>query len=741
MHFQALIIDLAVILGVAAIVTFIFKRINQPVVLGYVIAGILVGPLRPPFLSIREVESVKIWAELGVVFLMFALGLEFSFRRLAKVGASASTTAIIQIITMLSLGVTTAKLLGWSNMDAIFLGCMISISSTTIIVKTFDELNLKAKRFAETVFGILIIEDLAAILMLVGLTNVVMFSRITGMELLLAAGKLALIIGAWFLIGIFVVPRFVRAVDRYGNDEVLTVVSIALCLLLVVVAAYFHYSIALGAFIMGSILAESIAAKRIAHLIQPLKDVFGAVFFVSVGMLLDPQAIMNNMGTIAIISAVIISGQILSVTSGAFLTGQSMKSAIRTGFSMAQIGEFSYIIGSLGVAYHAIREELYPIIIAVSLITTFTTPYLVRTSARVADLLEARLPLRMRILIDSYTKRIQRYSLYSDRRKGLSKGMVTWILNAIVVIILFKLSADQLVPLARKYIPQVFLARAAAWTIGFAFSAPSIWGMLSTTFRSPAVSGDGSGLSPYEGARIISRILTIALIGILSTEYFPVLHTLVVTLGVYGTLFLFFRHQIEGYYQWIEVQFKSGFQADEKTENKSQLHERLAPWDAHLIEVKVPTRSPIIGKSLLELKLRENYGINVVIIIRNGENNIAPRASEILYPGDRILCFATDSEVERFEEDIQVRPDYNNYTPEADAHSLQCFKVKKSCPLNNVSIRMSGIREKFDCIVVGMERAGERIRSPKADLSFLENDVIWIAGEKRQLHRLARVFE
>ncbi|MBX9839842.1 MAG: cation:proton antiporter [Silvanigrellaceae bacterium] len=277
-HIPQLIIDLAVILGVAAIVTYVFRKINQPVVLGYIVAGIIVGPYTHPFFSIVDVDSLKTLAELGVIFLMFALGLEFSFRRLAKVGVSAAGTAIIQIIVMITLGLTTAKLLGWTNMDSIFLGCMIAISSTTIIIKAFEELGLKKKRFAELVFGILIVEDLAAILMIVALTNISLTSSFNGIELLIAGGKLAVVVGAWFLIGIFLVPRLVKKVGQQNNSEMLVVVAIALCLGLVALASYFNYSVALGAFIMGSIIAESPEAKRIEHLVEPLKDIFGAVF-------------------------------------------------------------------------------------------------------------------------------------------------------------------------------------------------------------------------------------------------------------------------------------------------------------------------------------------------------------------------------------------------------------------------------------------------------------------------------
>jgi len=437
MHFPVLIQDLAVILGVAAVITFIFRRIKQPVVLGYIVAGIVVGPHTPAIFTVADTENIKVWAELGVIFLMFTLGLEFSFRRLARVGMSAGMTGMIQIGAMFILGIFSANALGWTKMDAIFLGAMIAISSTTIIIKALEELGLKSKKFAELVFGILIVEDLAAILMLVALTNIVTTSQFGGMQLLFAGGKLGVVVGIWFLVGMFVVPRFVKSVSRHGNDEMLTVVAIGLCLAMVALAAYFHYSVALGAFIMGSVIAESAEAKRIEHLVQPLKDIFGAVFFVSVGMLLNPTTIIDNFGAVILISLVIIVGKLISVTLGAFLTGQTIRSSIQTGFSMAQIGEFSFIIASLGMVYSATSDFLYPIIVAASLITTFTTPYLVKASLPVADFLEKNLPLKVKSNLDSYVAWIQRHSVSNEKHTTLYKSAIKWALNSILVITLF----------------------------------------------------------------------------------------------------------------------------------------------------------------------------------------------------------------------------------------------------------------------------------------------------------------
>lgn len=737
MHLPALIQDLAVILGVAAVITFIFRRIKQPVVLGYIVAGIIVGPYTPDVFSVTDNSSLKVWAELGVIFLMFNLGLEFSFRRLASVGMSAGITATIQIITMLLLGVGTARVLGWSRMDAAFFGCMIAVSSTTIIIKALEELGLKSKRFAELVFGILIVEDLAAILMLVALTNIATTSEVGGLQLLMAGGKLAIVVGAWFVVGMFIVPRSVKSVSRHGNDEMLTVVAISLCLALVALAAHFHYSVALGAFIMGSILAESTEVKRIEHLVQPLRDIFGAVFFVSVGMLLNPHTILDNMGAVALVSAVIIVGKLLSVTMGALLTGQTVKNSVQTGFSMAQVGEFSFIIASLGLTYKVIDERLYPIIVASSLITTFTTPYLIKSSANIANRIEGAIPPRTRQYIENYIAWFQTRSVPSDRRKQMTRTIVQWILNSIVVISFFTIAASRLMPFIGQYIQEGYTARTLGWIVAFVFSAPSIWAML-VIDRDDAKAENAPSRFLKGSTQFIARVLTVALVGLLSVSFFPALITLAITFAVFSVIFIVFKRRIEEYYRWMETQFRSGFQADGEGATNGQPLHRLAPWDAHLVEVRVPARSFVVGHTLLDLQLREKYGLNVVIIVRDGENIVAPMATETIYPSDALLCFATDAEIERFREDLDATSEpLATIQEDAESYELRRFKIAAGTRFDGVSIRGSGIRERFNCMVVGLERDGQRIRSPHSLMPLQEHDVLWIVGHRKHLQILA----
>ncbi len=740
MHFPALLQDLAVILGVAAIVTFIFKLIRQPDVFGYVIAAVIVGPHTPAVFSIKDTVNIKILAELGVIFLMFSLGLEFSFRRLAKVGVSAVVTACIQMGAMMTLGLISAHLLDWGRMDAIFLGCMLAISSTTIIIKALEELKLKTTRFAELVFGILIVQDLVAILMLVSLTNTVTTAQFGASDLMMSALKLAVVVAAWFLVGMFVVPRFIRSVAKHGNDEMLTVVAIGLCLSLVALAARFNYSVALGAFIMGSILAESSEVKRIEHMVEPLKNIFGAVFFVSVGMLFDPHVLVTQWSTILIVSLVVIFGQMIFLTIGAFITGQTLKTAIQTAFTMTQIGEFSFIIASLGLAYGAISHSLYPIVVSVSVITTFTTPYLIRMSGPVADAVNHRIPLRAKEIMDNYCAWIQRRTISNDGQKLLVNGVIKLLLNAVVVVTIFTLSANYLIPVLDEYFQAASTAVGGAWAFAFALSAPSLWAMMNAFVDFYAHSKQNRQVSKGR-ARLVTSIFTVALLGGVSFEYFPTLEILGVTFTLCGVFLMLFRRQVGVYYRWLEFQFESGFQADLGGRVKTGIHARLAPWDARLIEVKVPPGSRIVGKTLIELELREKYGLNVVVISREGQDVVAPKATEFIYPSDILLCFATDLEVERFKFDIESGHIGIDVLSKPEDYGLRRFRISRSSPLNQSTIKNSEIREKFDCISVGIERVQERIRSPMSNTVLLEGDVLWVVGNSLMLNELATLVE
>lgn len=472
-----LIQDLAVILGVASIVTLLFQRIRQPIVLGYLVAGIIIGPYTPPHAFVNDIPNIKILSELGVIFLMFSLGLEFNFHRLARMGIAASITGILEVVLMVFLGILAGKLLGWPFNDCLFLGAALAISSTTIIIKAINELGLTKKRFAEIVVGVLLIEDLLAILLLVALSTIVVTQNIFSANIAAAAGKLALVISGWFIVGYFLIPTILRKIMSYASEETITVVSIGLCLFLVSIAAHFHYSTALGAFIMGSILAETSIIHKIERLTQPIRDIFAAVFFVSVGMLMDPRIIIEQWQVVFLITAITIVGKIFASGFGMLLAGQSLNTSLRVGFSMAQVGEFSFIIIGLGVALNAVSDSLYPIIVAVAVITTFTTPYLMRSSEYLINKIDSRFPGLKKYFFERAhaAQGVISEAQPMSPRKNMA---VCIIINGIVIAIIFILVNQYVFDLAKNLISRVEFVKAACGILSLLLSAPFVWGML-----------------------------------------------------------------------------------------------------------------------------------------------------------------------------------------------------------------------------------------------------------------------
>lgn len=737
MHLPELIHDLGIILGVAAVVTFLFRFLKQPLVLGYVVAGILVGPYSPTILQVTDTESIKTWAELGVVFLMFALGLEFSFRRLAKVGLSAAFTASFQLMVMIGLGYYLASALNWSNIEAVFLGCMIAISSTTIIIKALEELQLKTKKFAELVFGILIVEDLAAVIMLVGLASIASSSSFNSMELLSLAGKMVIIVGSWLLVGIFVVPKMIHRISLFKSNEMLVITSIALCLGLVSLSAYFHFSVALGAFIMGSILAETSQAKKIETLVHPLKDIFGAVFFVSVGMLLDPSVFIDEFYAVIFVCLLVLLGKMFSVSLAALITGQTSSTAIQTGLSMAQIGEFSFIIAGLGLSLEVIDPKIYPIIVAVSIITTFTTPYLIRWAPNLSSWLEDKLPRPILIGIEEYGAWFQRRSSTGEFAKKFYLHGLRWFSSAIVVIIIFLAADQKLRPYLDGYSLEPIFSSLASWIVAFLVSAPFIWSM---TSGYQAQKQNESSMRDFTrtGAVLLRRLLSILLIGILSIEFFPTWISIALTLSVAAISISLFRHRLSGYYHWFESNFLEGFQ-DSQGGKSSQPH-HLLPWDAHLVAIHVKAEASIVGKSLRELKIREYYGVSIVIIKRGNKQITAPSAEMVIYPSDTLLCFGKDEELGEFAKITQASEASNDSVEYEDNYVLGQLEIPKRSFIVGKSIAEIDFQTQHRAMLVGIERAGVRIENPKSDFILEAGDGLWIVAESKQLEALQQLY-
>ncbi|VVC75823.1 Inner membrane protein YbaL [Aquicella siphonis] len=718
-----LIHDLAIMLGVAGFVVLLFQRIHQPVVLGYLVAGMLVGPFTTSHRFITDVTNIKILSELGVIFLMFSLGLEFSFHKLTKVGFSALITGLFDVTLMILVGYGAGAVLGWSHNDRLFLGAALAISSTTIIFKAVNELGLKTKRFAEVIFGVLIVEDLLAILILVGLSTIIMTKNVTPKDMFIAAAKLLLVVGGWFLIGYSLVPALFRRLAHYISQETLTIISVALCLILVSIAAYFHYSTALGAFIMGSILAETVLVHRIEELIVPIRDIFGAIFFISVGMLINPSVIIGQWQTVIFIALVLIAGKVAVISIGTFLTGQSTKTAIRAGFGMAQIGEFSFIIATLGWSLNAINDQLYPIIVAVSSITTFTTPYMIRLSGKISETMERVLPQRMKYFLESYTAWVYRTQTESRKNPVPRSVTVRLFINGITVAIIFTL-IDKLV------FPQIYILLAnkhqtkiVCEAISIILSSPFIWGMMFSYKFSPIPEYAKLKFNP---AVSVVWLVTLMEITFLSVVYF---HTWVTTAVLLILVIIFFAaayRQLEKSYRWFELQLVKNI----NKQGKQSKFKELAPWDMHFVEIEVGDKSPFATKSLGECKIRERFGVNIVAIYRGHNSILAPRGEVRLYDNDKLIVLGNDDQIDRFKRKATMASSGLEKNGHLESFILKPILIGSDHPFLGKTIRDSGIREQLHGLVMGIERGNTRILNPSPDTVLEADDLLLVGGKQ-----------
>ncbi|MFT4023760.1 MAG: cation:proton antiporter, partial [Flavihumibacter sp.] len=566
-HLPKLIEDLALILLAAGITTLLFRRLKQPLVLGYIIAGFLVGPHTHIMPTVVDTENINVWAEIGVIFLLFSLGLEFSFKKLARVGGAASVTAIVKVVGILGLGYMAGQWMGWSSMDSIFLGGILCISSTTIVIRALEELGLKNKQFARIVFGSLIIEDLVAILLLVLLSTLAVSRQFAGMEMLLSVGKLIFFLSLWFLSGIFILPTILKKAKKLLNDEILLIVSLALCLCLVVLATHTGFSPALGAFVMGSILAETTLAERIEHLIIPVKDLFGAVFFVSVGILIDPTAMLEHGWAIFWVTLLTIFGKMIATTFGALLSGQPLKQSLQVGMSMAQIGEFAFIVATLGITLGVTSDFLFPVAVGASAITTFTTPYFIKLSEPFYNLLVKVLPPRWMNSIKRYSSGAQNIQAESEWKGVLQSYAVIVGMNAVIAIAIILLTTTFLAPISRKYIESQWLAHLLVMLITIGFASPFFWAMMVRKPQSSAFTDLWLDRKYNRGPLLIievsRNILAVLIFGLLLDRLYSSSVALVAGLVIFTVVMFIFSKKLQHFYARIESRFLKNLNARE----------------------------------------------------------------------------------------------------------------------------------------------------------------------------------
>jgi CPA2 family monovalent cation:H+ antiporter-2 len=735
-HLPILIQDLALILAIAGVTTLLFKKLKQPVVLGYILAGLLVGPNFSLLPSISDLDGVKSWAEIGVIFLLFSLGLEFSFKKLVKIGGTAGVTGIFEVLCMVALGYVTGKALGWPSMDCIFLGGIIAISSTTIIIRAFDELGVKTRKFAGVVLGVLVIEDLVAVLLMVLLSTLAVSREFAGWEMLQSVLKLVFFLCMWFISGIFLIPGFLKWGRKIMTDETMLVVSLGLCLLMVVLATYAGFSAPLGAFIMGSILAETPQAEKIGHLIQPVKNLFGAIFFVSVGLLIEPALLIKYIGPVLILSFVVIIGKTVNVTLGALLSGQPLKQSLQAGMSLAQIGEFSFIIATLGLTLNVTSDYLYPIAVGVSVITTFTTPYMIRLADPFFNWLSPRLPMKWRTAINRYSTGAQTIQAESDWRIVLRSYLLVMAINSVIVIALVIILTNYLLPVIKMSIRGEPWPAIITFIITLVATAPFLWALSIRKMHSLAYRNlwldKKYNHGPLVMLEVLRNILLVVLVGFMVNQLFNTMIALVAILPVIVIVLMVFSRRLHLFYARIEKKFLSNLNQRERLAASGSGD--LSPWDAHMAYFTMQPESAVVGKPLQELTWREKYGINIAYIERGSITISAPARSDVLYPFDKIAVIGTDVQLEQFRAVLEsaILPAQHG----EEEITLNKFIVDEHIPLRGKTLRASGIREMTNGLVVGIERDGQRILNPDSTTTFEWDDIVWIVGDRKKIEEL-----
>ncbi len=741
-HLPDLIKDLGLILIIAGITTLLFKRLKQPVVLGYILAGFLVSPNFHLLPTVADPADIRIWAEIGVIFLLFTLGLEFSFKKLLSTGGSSSITAITEVCFMLLLGFGAGQMMGWNLMDSIFLGGILCVSSTTIIIRAFEELGVKNKKYAKLVFGVLIIEDIVAVVLMVMLSTIAVSRQFEGITMLTSILKLSFFLLLWFVAGIFFLPTFFRKVQKYLSDETMLIVSVGLCLLMVILASLAGFSPALGAFIMGSILAETTNAQRIEHIVEPVKNLFAAVFFISVGMLIDPKMLAEYAIPIVVITLITIFGKFFSTGLGAILSGQPLKTSIHAGMSMAQIGEFSFIIATLGLNLGVTSHFLYPVAVSVSAVTTFTTPYLIKSAGPFYGWVDRVLPLRWKKTLERYSLGTQNISQANDWQIAIRAFLSHVILFSIIILGIIGIFPVYLKPMVYEYIGNGQSGNIIAAVLCLLFISPFLWALITRKFHTQAFANlwaNRRHRAPLIFFRVIRGGLAILYVSILLLNFFS-LYIAIAGLVVLIAIGLAFNKRIHSYYIQLENRFFLNFYDRERTEATIGRYE-LAPWDAHITQFEVPTGSPVTGMTMEEMALRERLGVNVAMIKRGKYTITTPSRYEKVYPGDLLFVIGTDEQLDQFRKHIEpvngIEAALQN-TYSGEEMVLKKIRVIRGSFLSDKTIRESGIREKSNGLVVGVERNHRRILNPESNLILKDGDILWVVGDATLLDRIIK---
>lgn len=744
-HLPTLIADLALILICAGVMTLLFKKLKQPLVLGYVVAGFLASPHMPFMPSVMDTANIKTWADIGVIFLLFALGLEFSFKKIMKVGGSAVIAAFTIIFCMILLGIGVGMAFGWHRMDCLFLGGMIAMSSTTIIYKAFDDLGLRKKQFTGLVLSILILEDILAIVLMVMLSTMAASHNFEGSEMLGSIAKLIFFLVLWFVVGIYLIPLFLRRARKLMGEETLLITSLALCFGMVVMAAHTGFSAAFGAFIMGSILAETIEAESIERLVKPVKDLFGAIFFVSVGMMVDPDMIVKYALPILVITATVILGQAIFGTLGVILSGKPLKTAMQCGFSLTQIGEFAFIIASLGVSLQVTSDFLYPIVVAVSVITTFLTPYMIRIAEPASTFIDAHLPVSWKKALARYSSGSRTVLNHESLWKSLLLAMTRiTVVYSIVSISVITLSFRFVIPLFEKSLPHFWASLLGAVFIILCIS-PFLRAIMVKKNHSVEFTtlwhDNRANRAPLIATIVIRVAIAALFVAFVIAGLFKASVGLMIGVAVLAVLLMIWSRRLKKQSILIERRFFQNLRSREVRaeylgEKKPAYAGRLLSHDLHLADLEIPGESPWAGKTLSDLNLGRKYGIHIVSILRGKKRINIPGGSVRLFPFDKIQVIGTDELLNVFSEAMSRGAAIDTDVYERSEMVLKQLMIDEDSVFLGKTVRESGIRDTFRCLVAGVERRDGVLMRPEVNSSFEKGDVVWVVGEKEDVYNL-----
>jgi CPA2 family monovalent cation:H+ antiporter-2 len=741
-----LINDLALILIVASTVTLLFKKLKQPLVLGYIMAGFIVSPHMPYTMTVMDTVDIKTWADIGVMFLLFSLGLDFSFKKIIKMGITPVITTLTIIFAMMTLGIVVGHAFDWKRMDCIFLGGMLAMSSTTIIYKAFTDMGLRQQKFAQPVMSVLILEDILAIVMMVMLSAIASGNNPDGGEMIGSVVKIGFFLVLWFVVGIFAVPWFLRSTRKLINNETLLIVSLGLCCLMAVVSTKVGFSSAFGAFVMGSILAETIEAAKIEKLVAPVKDLFGAVFFVSVGMLVDPNIIVEYAVPIAVLVLTILLGQSIFGTFGFLIGGQSLKSAMRCGFSMAQIGEFSFIIASLGLSLHVTGEFLYPVVVAVSVITTFLTPYMIRLSVPSYNVLERHLPKTWVRALNNITLSHPSSAPKSNWHSLIAQMARITIIYSILSVATIALMLTFFLPFIRRMMPGMhWWANGICGVLTVMFIAPFLRAIVmkknhSEEFR--ALWNDSrSNRMPLLVTILVRLIVASAFVFYICNYLTRFTNALMMTIAVAVVGIMILSRGLKKQSIKMERMFVQNLRSRDIEQQvlglKKPLYEgHLLDRDIHISEIEIPENSTWSGLCLADLRLSNRFGIHVSSILRGHRRINIPGGDDIVFPGDKLQVIGSDSQLAAAHAALAVDIEPDDPDIEKREMRLSQIIIDKHSPFVGKTLPETGLRSEFNCMVVGREEGKENLSMVGATYKMRLGDILWIVGEDEALRRL-----